>query len=126
MNNTTDFQSAFRKKYLSIYTYLCYKKVKKIQSKIIVSKMSAKQKRLLHSLLVEPPNGNTQWHDIESLLKHLGAKVEIVHGARIHIALNNVETSLHKPHNSNVCSKRDIHLLRDYLIKANIDVTSLD
>ena len=88
--------------------------------------MSAKQKRLLYSILAEPPNGNTQWRDIESLLKHLGAKVEIVHGARFHIILNGVETSLHKPHNSNVCSKRDIHLLRDYLISANIGVASLD
>lgn len=88
--------------------------------------MSAKQKRLLHGILVDPPNGNTQWREIESLLHHLGAKIEATHGARMRVILNDTEITLHKPHNSNVCSKRDIHLLRDYLIAAGIGITSLD
>jgi len=103
---------------------ICYNLCKLSQKKYF--KMSAKQKRLLHSILVDPPNGNTQWRDVESLLNHLGAKIESHHGAKFHITLNNVETTLHRPHNSNVCSKRDIHLLRDYLINANIGVASLD
>ena len=48
------------------------------------------------------------------------------HGAKMHVTLNNIETTLHKTHNSNVCSKRDIHLLRDYLSSANINMSSLD
>ena len=88
--------------------------------------MSAKQKRLLHAILIDPPSGNIQWREIEALLSHLGAKIESIHGARMHIILNNIETTLHKPHNSNTCNKRDMHLLRDYLIQAGISTSAMD
>jgi len=82
--------------------------------------MSAKQKRLLNTILHEPASGNIQWREIESLLHHLGAKIETGHGAKMKVTLNGVETMLHKPHNSNACTKRDLHLLRDYLNEAKI------
>ena len=88
--------------------------------------MSAKQKRLLHAILIDPPSGNIHWREVDSLLHHLGVKIESSHGARMHIILNGIETTIHKPHNSNTYSKHDIHSLRNYLVEANIGVASLD
>lgn len=88
--------------------------------------MSKKHKRLLHQILFEPPGANVQWKDLEALLLHLGADIEAGHGARFKLSLNGQETSIHRPHQANSCNKRDIHLLRDFLVAADIGAASLD
>jgi len=87
--------------------------------------MSAKQKRLLENILLGHISANISWREIESLLKHLGATIKTGHGATVHVILNGTEFSLHKPHNSNMCTKRDLHMLRDYLVQANIGGDSI-
>jgi hypothetical protein len=80
--------------------------------------MSHKHENLLHSILDGPVSGNVHWREVESLLTHLGAKVDPHHGAIFRIELNGVEGFLHHPHNSNTCTKQDLRTLRDYLISA--------
>jgi hypothetical protein len=70
---------------------------------------------LLRAIFQDPVSGNIHWREIESLLHHLGATVEPIHGARFRVVLNNVEGILHHPHHSSVCTKQDIKKLREYL-----------
>lgn len=81
---------------------------------------------LLKAVFQEPHATNIHWREIESLLHHLGAKIEPTHGARFRIVLNQVEFILHHPHHGNEFSKYDIKQLREHLSQAGISHSSLD
>ncbi|MDJ0740519.1 MAG: type II toxin-antitoxin system HicA family toxin [Gammaproteobacteria bacterium] len=82
--------------------------------------MSHKHASLIRTIFKDPVSSNIHWREIESLLHHLGASVEPIHGARFRVLLNNVEGVLHHPHHSNVCTKQDIKNLRQYLASARV------
>ncbi|MCU0841404.1 MAG: type II toxin-antitoxin system HicA family toxin [Thiobacillaceae bacterium] len=82
--------------------------------------MSHKHENLLRSIFQDPISGNIHWRDVESLLHHLGAQVETHSGARLHVVLNRVEGTLHRPHHSNVLSRQDVKHLREYLAHARV------
>jgi hypothetical protein len=82
--------------------------------------MSHKHASLIRAIFQDPISSNIHWRQIESLLHHLGAKVEPIQGARFRVYLNGVEGVLHHPHRSNVCSKQDIKHLRQYLASARV------
>lgn len=82
--------------------------------------MRHKHEHLIHAIFQDPASGNIHWREIESLLHHLGATVEPVHGARFRVVLNGVEGFLHHPHHSNVLLRQDIKNLREYLASAQI------
>ena len=44
--------------------------------------MSNKHRHTLEAIFRDPPAGNLQWREVESLLNHLGAVVESGHGAK--------------------------------------------
>jgi hypothetical protein len=88
--------------------------------------MSHKHAHLLRSIFQDPVSGNIHWREVESLLHHLGATVESAHGARFRIVLNRMETHLHHPHHSNVCSKQDIKHLREFLSHAGVSISSYE
>ena len=88
--------------------------------------MTQKQKRVLSAILQEPVSGNIHWREVESLLRHLGAVMEHVPGARVRVVLNGVEGTLHRPHHSGVCSKQDIRHLRQYLAAAGLSLSSYE
>ena len=88
--------------------------------------MSHKHLHLLHSIFDGPLSSNIHWREVESLLHHLGATVESAHGARFRVTLNKVEGFLHHPHNSNVCDKQTIKLLREFLTHAGISLSSYE
>jgi len=83
--------------------------------------MSHKHESLLRSIFEGPVSGNVHWREVESMLTHLGAKVEPHHGASFRVVLNGVEGVLHRPHNSNTCSKQELRHVRDYLTSAGVD-----
>ena len=83
--------------------------------------MSHKHESLLRSIFEGPVSGNVHWREVESMLTHLGAKVEPHHGASFRVVLNCVEGFLHRPHNSNTCSKQELCHVRDYLTSAGVD-----
>lgn len=80
--------------------------------------MSHKHKHLLDAIFHDPVSGNIHWREVESLLRHLGATMEPVSGARIRVVLNGFEGMLHRPHHSNVLNRQHIVFLREYLAHA--------
>jgi hypothetical protein len=83
-------------------------------------------KSLLKAIFQEPISANIHWREIESLLHHLGAKIEPSHGARFRVVLNQIEFILHHPHHGNEFSKHDIKQLREHLVKAGVSLSSLE
>ena len=87
-----------------------------------VTAMSHKRESLLRSIFEGPISGNVHWREVESMLTHLGARVEPHHGANFRVVLNGVEGFLHRPHNSNTCSKQELRHVRDYLVSAGVSL----
>ena len=87
--------------------------------------MSHKHESLLNTILSGPVSGNIHWREVESMLTHLGARVEPHHGASFRVVLNGVEGFLHRPHNSPTCTKQEIRHLRDYLVSAGASLSQL-
>ena len=82
--------------------------------------MSNKHRHTLEAIFRDPPTGNLQWREVESLLHHLGAVVESGHGARFRIVINRHEFYLHHPHHSNEFGKQAVEALREFLASAGV------
>ena len=88
--------------------------------------MSHKHAHLVQILFHDPISGNIHWRDVESLLTHLGAEVELLSGARLRVRLNDAEGVLHRPHHSNVLDRQDVKHLREYLARAGVTPSLYD
>ncbi len=77
--------------------------------------MNHKQKHTLEAIQKQPTSGNIHWRDVESLLKALGAELQVTHGARMTFVLHGVEGTVHRPHHSAVLTKQDVRHLRKFL-----------
>jgi len=82
--------------------------------------MSHKHGHLLRNVFHDPISGNIHWREVESLLKHLGANIEHLSGARIRVQLNGAEGILHRPHHGNTLDKSSVRHLRGYLAQARM------
>ncbi|MFZ2651700.1 MAG: type II toxin-antitoxin system HicA family toxin [Burkholderiaceae bacterium] len=82
--------------------------------------MSRRHANLIRSIFHDPPSGNIHWRDVESLLKHVGASLEPLTGARIRIKLNRMDGVLHRPHHSNVLDASSLLHLRELLGRAGV------
>jgi len=82
--------------------------------------MSRHHTNLIRSIFHDPPSGNIHWRDIESLLKHVGASLEPISGARIRVKLNRMEGVMHRPHHSNVLDASSLLHLREFLAHAGV------
>ena len=80
--------------------------------------MSRHHANLIRSIFHDPPSGNVHWREIESLLKHVGASLEPISGARIRVNLNRMEDVLHRPHHSNVLDASAVLHLRGFLARS--------
>lgn len=83
--------------------------------------MSHKHDQLLQALFHDPVSHNIHWREIESLLHHLGAKIEPAHGARFKLILNGAEGFIHHPHHSSVLTRDHIKILREFLLRAGVN-----
>ena len=82
--------------------------------------MSHRHAKLLLTIFHDPPSGNIHWRDVESLLRHVGATLEPISGARIRVKLNRMEDILHRPHHSNVLDGSAVRHLREVLARAGV------
>lgn len=82
--------------------------------------MSRHHANLIRSVFHDPPSGNVHWREIESLLKHVGASLEPISGARICATLNRMEDVLHRRHHSNVLDAKSHLHLRGFLARAGV------
>lgn len=88
--------------------------------------MSHKHRNVLQAIFHDPLSSNIQWREVESLLHHLGAKVEPSHGARFRVVLNRHEFTVHHPHHGNEFGKTDVKYLRECLAAAGVTLSSYD
>ncbi len=82
--------------------------------------MSSKHDNLVRAIFQDPISNKIQFREIESLLRHLGAEIESMSGTRIHVKLNGVEGTLHRPHPGSPLGRQDIVHLREYLGRARV------
>ena len=88
--------------------------------------MSHKHEILFQSIFHGPVSGNIHWREVESMLTHLGASVEPHHGASFRVVLNGIEGFLHRPHNSNTCTKQELRHVRDFLVSAGVSLSQIE
>jgi HicA toxin of bacterial toxin-antitoxin, len=88
--------------------------------------MSHRHANLIRSIFNDPPSGNIHWRDVESLLRHVGADVEPISGARIRVKLNRMEGVLHRPHHSNVLTVGSLMHVREFLARAGVTPSLYD
>ena len=82
--------------------------------------MSRHHANLIRSIFHDPPSGNLHWREVEALLKHVGASLEPISGARLRVRLKRMEDVLHRPHHSNVLDARSLLHLRGFLARAGV------
>lgn len=82
--------------------------------------MSRHHTQLIRTIFHDPPSGNVHWRDIESLLRHVGATLEPLSGARFRVTLNRMEEVIHRPHHSNTLDTRSLVHLRGFLARAGV------
>ncbi len=82
--------------------------------------MNRRAANLLRMIFHDPPSGNIHWRDVESLLKHVGASIEPISGARVRVKLNRMEGILHRPHHSNVLDASGLIHVREFLARAGV------
>ena len=85
--------------------------------------MNHKHESLLHTLFEGSVSANVHWRELESMLTHLGTKLEPHYGASFRVVLKNVEGFLHHPHSSPTCTKQELHHVRDFLVSAGVNPT---
>ena len=56
--------------------------------------MSRHHTNLIRAIFHDPPPHNLHWREVETLLRHVGASVEPISGARVRVTLNRIETFL--------------------------------
>jgi hypothetical protein len=80
--------------------------------------MSQKHANLLRQIFQDPISTGFHWREIESLLKHLGASMESLSGARIRVKLNQAEGIVHRPHHGgNTLDRNSVQHLRELLAR---------
>ena len=82
--------------------------------------MSHHHANLIRLIFRDPPSGNVHWRDVESLLKHVGASLEPMSGARFRVRLNRMEDVLHRPHHTSVLDATALRHLRAFLARAGV------
>jgi hypothetical protein len=82
--------------------------------------MSSKHAHLLQTIFHDPVSGNIHWREVESLLKHVGAELESLAGARVRVKLNQMEGTLHRPHRSNTLDRNSVIHLRELLARCGV------
>jgi hypothetical protein len=88
--------------------------------------VSHKHDNLLRAIFHDPISANIHWREVESLLSHLGAALEMLSGARIRVKLNGYEGILHRPHHGNTLGRQDIQHLREYLAHARATPSQIE
>ena len=73
---------------------------------------------LLKTIFQDPISANVHWREVESLLHHLGADIEMLNGNRIRAKLNRAEAVLHRPHHGHTLDRNGIRGLRGFLAGA--------
>lgn len=89
--------------------------------------MSSYHAKLIRLIFHDPPSHNIHWRDVEALLRHVGAEVESLSGARIRVTKDGVEAILHRPHHhSHELDKQGLVHLRAFLARSGVTPSSYE
>ena len=89
--------------------------------------MSSHHAKLLRMIFHDPPSHNIHFREVESLLRHIGAEVESLSGARSRVTKDRVEAILHRPHHhNNELDKQGLIHLREFLARAGVTPSSYE
>lgn len=84
--------------------------------------LNSKQQKTLESIFTNPVPANILWKDIESLFIALDANVTQGQGSRVRVKLNQVKAVFHEPHPEKETDKGAVRSVREFLIKAGIEL----
>jgi hypothetical protein len=83
--------------------------------------MSSRHAKLIRAIFADPPSHNIHWRDVESLIRHVGADIEPLSGARVRVTKDRVESILFRPHHhQNTLDEPGIVHLRGFLARAGV------
>jgi hypothetical protein len=89
--------------------------------------MSSHHAKLIRLIFHDPPSHNVHWRDVESLLRHVGAVLEPLSGARVKVTKAQVEAILHRPHHhGNELDKQGLLHLREFLARVGVTPSSYE
>lgn len=79
-----------------------------------------KHERTLQAIFADPIRAGIPWRDVEALFAKLGATIESRAGSRVHVTLNDVDASFHRPHPRPETDKGAIRSVRRFLMEAGV------
>jgi hypothetical protein len=82
--------------------------------------MSRHHTQFLRSIYHDPPPHNLHWRDVESFLRHVGAEIEPLSGARFRVTKDHQEYVLHRPHHNNTLDAHSVVHLRQFLGRVGV------
>lgn len=85
--------------------------------------MSHNAQRTLSEIFSHPINMNIHWKDVVHLFESLGGEVEVVHGGREKVKLNDHEFTFHIPHGKTIGSRDEVMQIRHFLEQAGMGPT---
>ena len=77
--------------------------------------MKRKHEKILSAIFAHPASANIRWHDIENLLKSLGAEIEDREGSRVAVILFGEVQVFHRPHPEPITDKGAVATVRKWL-----------
>jgi len=79
-----------------------------------------KHEHLLEAIFHDPIRANIHWREVESLLHHVGAQIEPLSGARMHVKLNGYEDTLHRLQGGSTLGRQEVKHLREFLARGRV------
>jgi len=80
--------------------------------------MNSKHRRTLDAIFMDPVSGNIKWRAIEAMLRAMGAEIEEGSGSRVHVFLDGVPATFHRPHPRPDADKGAVKAVRRFLTTA--------
>jgi hypothetical protein len=84
--------------------------------------MNKKQLKTYHAIFSEPIRRNIDWNDVVALIKALGGKVTQGDGSRVRFDFNDISLNIHSPHPQKELKKYQVKAVREFLIKAGVNL----
>lgn len=82
--------------------------------------MRKKHTLTLKAIFSDPIQSGILWHNIETMLKALGAEISERRGSRICISLNGIDAVFHRPHPRKETDKGALSSMRRFLKEAGV------
>ena len=83
--------------------------------------MNGSQRKTLEKVLADPPNGNIEWAQIESMLKAVGCRVVEGAGSSVTFEFGGRKMTLHRPHPGKEALRYRVLAVREFIARMGIE-----